>query len=111
MLIGLATAATLYFGYYCIARMLIVAETAFMLGTWGISQIPYIIPPSMTVTSAANAPNTLLLLLIDIIIGMILLIPSIFPLFYISKYQHIMGLLQQGDVPRTDKHEDMSTLK
>src|SRR5436305_10260089 len=41
MLIGVATAVTLFFRYYVIARVLIVAETAFILGSWGVSQIPY----------------------------------------------------------------------
>ncbi len=111
MLIGLATSVTLYLGYYRIARTLIVAETAFMLGTWGVSQIPYIIPPNVTVAGAADSTSTLLLLLIGVIIGMVLLIPSLFLLFYIFKYQNTMGLLQQGDVPRADKGEGMPVLK
>src|SRR3989440_2716321 len=96
MLIGIATAATLFFRYYAIARVLIVAETAFILGTWGVSQIPYLIPPDVTVDGGAGAPSTLLLLLIGIIIGMAMVLPSMWFLFYIFKLKSSVGLLEKG---------------
>lgn len=111
MLIGVATAVTLYFGYYRIARTLIVIETAFLLGSWGVSQIPYIIPPDVTVQSAAGQPGTLLLLLIGIIVGLILIVPSIFFLFYVFKFKGSIGILQQGDVPRVNDAERLPLLK
>ncbi len=111
MVIGLATATTVFFGYYRIARALIVTETAFLLGSWGVSQIPYIIPPHVTVESAAGAPSTMLLLLIGICIGMALTLPSMFFLFYVFKFQGSMGLLQQGDVPRSKQVEGLPSLK
>ncbi len=96
MLIGIGAAGALYFGYYRISRAFIIAEAAFMLGSWGVSQIPYIIPPKLTVDAAASTPSTQLLMLIGIIIGMIIIIPSILLLFYLFKYQGGMGLLQKG---------------
>ena len=96
MLIGLVAAATLYFGYYRLSRAFIIAEAAFMLGSWGVSQIPYIIPPRVTVDAAASSPSTQLLLLIGILVGMILIIPSILLLFYMFKYKGGMGLLAKG---------------
>jgi cytochrome bd ubiquinol oxidase subunit II len=96
MVIGLATAATLFFRYYPIARLLIAAESAFLLGSWGVSQIPYLIPPDVTVDGGAGAPSTLLLLLIGVIIGMVLVIPSIWLLFYISKLKNSVGLFEKG---------------
>ena len=96
MLIGLGAAATLFFRYYALARVLIVAETAFMLGSWGVSQIPYLLPPDVTVDGGAGAPSTLLLLLIGIIIGMALVLPSIWFLFYIFKLKSGESLLEKG---------------
>ncbi len=96
MIIGLGAAAALFFAYYRIARALIVAEAAFMLGSWGVSQIPYIIPPKLTVDAAASTSGTQLLLLIGIIIGMALIIPSILLLFYLFKYQGSMGITSKG---------------
>ncbi|MBV9689230.1 MAG: cytochrome d ubiquinol oxidase subunit II [Ktedonobacteraceae bacterium] len=101
MIIGLGAAAALYLGYYRIARPLIIAETAFLLGSWGVSQFPYLIPPDLTIDNAAGAPSTELLLLIGIIIGMLIIIPSIFYLFYIFKFQGSMGVLEKGNVPET----------
>lgn len=96
MLIGLATAATLFFRYYRIARILIVAETAFLLGSWGVSQIPYLVPPDVTIEGAAGAPSTLLLLLVGIIFGMTIILPSIYYLFYVFKFKNSVGLLEKG---------------
>ncbi len=96
MIIGVGAAVALYFAYYRIARALIIAEAAFMLGSWGVSQIPYIIPPKLTVDAAASTSSTQLLLLIGIIIGMAIILPSILLLFYIFKYKGGIGLLAKG---------------
>ena len=85
MLVGLATAAALFTRHYRIARALIIIETAGLLGSWGISQFPYLIPPSVTVNSAANSPAVLQVLLIGTIIGMVLLLPSLYYLFSVFK--------------------------
>jgi cytochrome bd ubiquinol oxidase subunit II len=53
MLIGLGTAAALWWKYYHLARLLIILTTAGMLGTWGLSQMPYLIPPDVTIERAA----------------------------------------------------------
>lgn len=96
MLIGLGAAFTLYSRHYRIARILIVGETAFLLGSWGISQIPYLIPPDITVDGGAGAPSTLLLLLIGVSIGLLIILPSIYLLFYIFKLKNGVGLPEQG---------------
>jgi len=96
MLIGLGAAFTLYARHYRIARILIVGETAFLLGSWGISQIPYLIPPDITVNGGAGAPSTLLLLLIGVSIGLLIILPSIYLLLYIFKLKNGVGLPEQG---------------
>jgi cytochrome bd ubiquinol oxidase subunit II len=85
MIVGLATAAALFTRHYRIARVLVIIETAGLLGSWGISQLPYLIPPSVTVESAANAPGVLQVLLVGTIIGMALLLPSLYYLFSVFK--------------------------
>ena len=85
MLIGLATAAALFYRRYSLARFLIILETAFLLGSWGLSQYPYIIPPHVTIENAANEPQVIVILLISIGIGMVLLLPSLYYLFSIFK--------------------------
>lgn len=95
MLIGLAAAITLWYRYYQLARILIIVESAFLLGSWGVSQIPYLIPPDVTVDAAAGAPSTLFLLLVGIICGMVLILPSIYYLFYIFKIKRGFTSLEQ----------------
>jgi len=41
---------------YHLARILIVLGTAGLPGAWGISQLPYLIPPDVTVERAAGFP-------------------------------------------------------
>jgi cytochrome bd ubiquinol oxidase subunit II len=85
MLIGLATAAALLYRRYSLARILIVLEGAFLLGSWGLSQYPYIIPPSVTIDNAANEPAVIVALLIAIGIGMVLILPALYYLFSVFK--------------------------
>jgi cytochrome bd ubiquinol oxidase subunit II len=87
MLIGLATAAALFFRRFRLARMLIVLETGAFLGTWGLAQLPYIIPPELTVMNAASPPTTLRAFFFTALIGMLVLIPSVWFLFYVFKTQ------------------------
>ncbi len=85
MLIGLATATALIYRKYSVARLLIILEAAFLLGSWGLSQYPYIIPPHVTIDNAANEPQVIVILLISIGIGMVLLLPSLYYLFSVFK--------------------------
>lgn len=100
MLIGLATAVTLFLRHYRTARTLIILEAAFLLGSWGLSQYPYIIPPYVTIDNAANEPNVIITLLISIACGMIILLPSLYYLFSVFKLPYpVPGLRKQKTQP------------
>jgi cytochrome d ubiquinol oxidase subunit II len=88
MIIGLATATTLYTRHYSTARILIIAETAFMLGAWGLAQYPYIIPINYTIDNSANDPNVINIVLIGMACGMIILLPSLYYLFSVFKLSY-----------------------
>ncbi len=81
MLVGLGAAASLWFGRYRLARVLIVLETACLLGSWAVAQLPYLIPPDVTISNAASPQATLLALLISTAIGSVFLAPSLWFLF------------------------------
>jgi cytochrome d ubiquinol oxidase subunit II len=85
MLIGLATAAALWWKYYPLARVLIILTTAGLLGTWGLSQMPYLIPPDVTIERAAVSPVMITFLLVATVIGMMIVIPSLWFLFHVFK--------------------------
>jgi cytochrome bd ubiquinol oxidase subunit II len=92
MLIGVGAALALWTRRYQLARILIIGETAFLLGTWGVSQLPYLIPPDVTVTSAASSQSTMLTLLVGLIIALIIVIPSFWLLFYVFKFKKVTDL-------------------
>jgi cytochrome bd ubiquinol oxidase subunit II len=94
IMIAVATAAALFFRRYQLARILIIGEAAFLLATWGVSQIPYLIPPDVKVVSAASPQTTQVTLLIGIIIALIIVIPSLWYLFYIFKIEKVPDLVQ-----------------
>jgi cytochrome bd ubiquinol oxidase subunit II len=85
VLIGLGTAAALLLGYYRVARMGVVAETACILAAWGVAQYPYLIIPNVTVSTAAIPPSVLVAVVIASLAGMIVLLPSLWYLFHIFK--------------------------
>ncbi len=96
MIIGLATAIFLFQRHYRLARAFIIAEAAFLLSSWGLSQYPYVIPPHFTIDNAANAPNVIVTLLIGIGIGLLILIPSLYYLFAVFKLPYpIPGVRRQ----------------
>ena len=99
MLIGLATAAALFFKRFRLARALIALEIGAFLGTWGLAQLPYIIPPDLTLTNAASPPATLWAFFITALIGMLVLIPSLWFLFHVFKEQQPVPPVHEKEVP------------
>lgn len=99
MLVGLATAAALFFQRLRIARVLIVIEAAGLLGSWGVSQLPYLIPPDLTVQNTANAPGVLQFTLVGTLIGMALLLPSLYYLFSVFKLPYPAPGKESGPPP------------
>ena len=99
MLIGLLTAGQLFMRMYRHARIMVVLETAFLLGSWGLSQYPYIIPPYVTIDNAANESSVIVALIICIIIGMALLLPSLYYLFSVFKLAYpVPGVVKTEEV-------------
>jgi cytochrome bd ubiquinol oxidase subunit II len=95
-LIGLSAAAALFLRRYRLARMLGITGTAFIFGSWGLSQLPYLIPVNVTVTNAASPPSTLLALLVGTGIGMVLLLPSLWFLFHVFNSKHAIPLAEEA---------------
>ena len=56
-----------------------------MLGSWGLSQYPYIIPPQLTIDNAANEASVVSAFVICACLGMLILLPSLWYLFVIFK--------------------------
>src|SRR2546421_8779204 len=87
-LIGLGAATSLLLRRYRLARFLTFTVTAFIFASWGLSQFPYLIPVAVTISNASSPPSTLLALLIGTLIGMALLLPSLWLLFHVFRGKH-----------------------
>ena len=99
-LIGVGAAVSLLLRRYRLARILAIIVTAFIFVSWGLSQFPYLIPVAVTITNAASPPSTLLALLIGTIIGMALLLPSLWLLFHVFRGRHpALGVQEKAAEP------------
>jgi len=67
------------------ARVAVVAQVLFVLWAWAVGQWPYLLPPNLTIDAAAAPGGTLNALLVVIVIGMALLLPSLYLLFRVFK--------------------------
>jgi len=86
MLSGLATAVLLLRRAYRLARAMVIVATALLLGSWGLSQYPYLVPPHLTVTAAANEPGVVLVLVVSVALGMLIVLPALYFLFSVFAF-------------------------
>ena len=70
---------------YRAARIAAVVEVSLITWGWALGQFPYLVPPEMTVQSAAAPASTLRLVLIALVVGLAVLLPSLRYLFKVFK--------------------------
>lgn len=98
VLIGLVTAWALLAGRIRLARVLVALETAGIIAAWGVAQAPYLIVPDVTVANAAAPQPTLVAFLIGSILGMVVLLPSLWLLFAVFKGRNpVPGMRARAD--------------
>lgn len=83
--LGLATAAALLRKLDSLARILVAALTMCIFLAWGVAQWPYLIVPDVTVDSAASPASVLGPMLIVSLVGLAVLLPSLWYLFSVVK--------------------------
>lgn len=96
VVLGLATAAALLRNLAVLARVLVAAETACIFLAWGVAQWPYLIVPDVTVNNAASPASVLGPLLIVSLLGLVILMPSLWYLFAVVKRQARVGRPTRG---------------
>lgn len=79
------------------ARILAVVAVASVVFCWGVAQWPYLLPESLTVTSAASPLGTLVAVLVVVGLAAVIVIPG-FVLLYVLDQR---GLLPEEGVPDT----------
>ena len=62
---------------YRLARVAVAAQVSLVLWGWALAQLPYLVPPTLTLRDAASPRVTLTLLLIGLCVGFVILIPSL----------------------------------
>jgi cytochrome d ubiquinol oxidase subunit II len=91
LILGLATAAGLlsviglWRRWFATARAGAIIQVVMIVFGWAGSQYPYVIPPDMTLADAAAPEPTLHLLLLSLLIGGLVLFPSLYYLYRIFK--------------------------
>jgi cytochrome d ubiquinol oxidase subunit II len=81
---ALAALTSLWQRRYRIAFVCTVSYVMFIVWGWGVSQYPYLVIPSVTITDSAPI-QTLQLVLAAVLIGALLLFPSLYYLYRIFK--------------------------
>lgn len=72
---------------YHVARIAAAAQVSLILWGWAAGQFPFVVPPTLTIQDAAAAPITLRLTLIAVIVGVLVVIPSLVYMFRVFKSQ------------------------
>ena len=70
---------------YRLARIAAAAQLSLILWGWAAATYPYIVPPELTIESAAAGARTLRLTLVSVLCGFVVLIPSLVYLLRIFK--------------------------
>jgi cytochrome d ubiquinol oxidase subunit II len=68
-----------------LARAAVAAQIVFVLWAWALGQSPYLVPPDLSISGTASPSSTLSLFLIVVVVGMAILLPSLFLLFRVFK--------------------------
>jgi cytochrome d ubiquinol oxidase subunit II len=83
--LALTTFWALWTRRFRVARLAAPAQAALILLGWAFVQYPYLLPPDLTIASAAAPDVTLKLVLGALVVGLVLLVPSLVYLFKVFK--------------------------
>jgi cytochrome d ubiquinol oxidase subunit II len=96
ILFGIGTIVALWRRRYVWARMAAISEVSAILWGWGLAQYPFLVPYSLTIHGAAAPPMTLKLLLGALVLGALILFPSLYYLFRVFKGRVVFGPEREG---------------
>jgi cytochrome d ubiquinol oxidase subunit II len=89
---AIAVFAALWSRWYRAARVLVGLQVSCIFWGWAVSQYPYLVPPDLTIASAAAPEITLRLTLWALGLGTLVLAPSLVYLFRVFKSGPVDGL-------------------
>ncbi|HVH67606.1 MAG TPA: cytochrome d ubiquinol oxidase subunit II [Gemmatimonadales bacterium] len=68
-----------------VARIAAATQVSLILWGWALSQYPYVVPPDLSIGAAAAPAVTLRLVLAAVVLGAVILLPSLYYLFRVFK--------------------------
>jgi cytochrome d ubiquinol oxidase subunit II len=84
-LFAASTIVTLWIRWFRVARVLAAGEVALILSGWALALYPYLVPPDISIATAAAPPKVLRLVLWGTAAGLLILVPSLLYLFRVFK--------------------------
>jgi cytochrome d ubiquinol oxidase subunit II len=75
----------LWFRRFRLARLVVGLQVSLIFWGWALAQYPLLVPPDLTITSAAAPESTLRLVLIGLAVGGAVVLPSLWYLFHVFK--------------------------
>lgn len=82
---AIAALLGLWFRYFALARVAVIGEACLVLVGWSLAHYPRIIVPDVTIFNSAAPIATLRLLVIALVVGSVILFPSLAFLFAVFK--------------------------
>ncbi|HEX7785485.1 MAG TPA: cytochrome d ubiquinol oxidase subunit II, partial [Methylomirabilota bacterium] len=82
---AIAVFASLWYRRYAVARIGVGLQVSLIVWGWAAAQYPFLVPPDLTVQSAAAPQVTLRLVLLALALGAVVLVPSMLYLFRVFK--------------------------
>jgi len=102
-LCAIATLAALWYRRFNLARVAAIGQVSAILLGWGFAQYPYLIVPDLTIHESAGPAATLELVTLGLLVGFVILVPSLLYLLYIFKGRR--APLVQGSDPQNTKEQ------
>jgi cytochrome bd ubiquinol oxidase subunit II len=84
-LTALVVFATLWFRRFWLARVAVGVQVSLIFWGWALAQYPLLVPPDLTISNSAAPASTLRLVLLALVIGGAILLPSLWYLFQVFK--------------------------
>ncbi|GHO92204.1 cytochrome D ubiquinol oxidase subunit II [Reticulibacter mediterranei] len=82
---GVLLLVALWMRQYRLSRLFVILQTLCLFVNWGLAQVPYIVPPHLTIANTANDPGVIRLLLMSMGILLAIVLPSLYCLYAVFK--------------------------
>jgi cytochrome d ubiquinol oxidase subunit II len=90
-IMGITTLVVLWRRWYILAPPAAAVTAAMIILGWGLAQYPYFLLPELTINEVAAPESTLKVFLISLVVGSLVLVPSLWLLYYTFTTREVGG--------------------